>query len=318
MRVQAPIHSGFDKTSTASQVIAGLPLAGKTVIITGGHSGLGFESTKALAAAKVNVIVAARDVDAAKKSLGGMALVQILPLDLADLASIERFSNAILDSLVQVDMLICNAGIMACPEQRVGKDWESQFAINHIGHYALTNLIWSALKPGARVVCVSSAGHHTSPIRWEDIHFNHSKYDKWVAYGQSKTANVLFALQLDEYGKEMNIRAFSLHPGKIRTPLQRHLAMKEMCDAGWIDVEGNVIDPTFKTPEQGAATQVWAATSPKLKGLGGLYLEDCEVASPAVSPGTFEGVCDYAINLSEAKRLWDYTANLTNINAFYI
>ena len=316
MRTQAPIHSGFNKTSTASQVIAGLPLAGKTAIITGGYSGLGLESTKALAAAKVNVIVAARNVDAAEKSLRGIPNVKVMPLNLADLASVGHFSNAIVDSRVQVDMLICNAGIMACPEQRVGKNWESQFATNHIGHYALTNQIWSTLKPGARVVCVSSAGHHNSPIRWDDIHFNHSTYDKWIVYGQSKTANALFALQLDEYGKDFNIRAFSLHPGKIRTPLQRHLAMKEMCDAGWTDMEGNVIDPTFKTPEQGAATQLWAATSPKLKGLGGLYLEDCEIANPAASQGTFVGVCDFAVNLGEAQKLWDYTAELTNINAF--
>lgn len=316
MRTQTPIHSGFNKTSTASQVIADVPLAGKTAIITGGCSGLGLESTKALAAAKVNVIAAARNVNAAEKNLGDIPNVKVMPLNLADLESVKHFSNAIVDSCVQIDMLICNAGIMACSEQRVGKDWESQFATNHVGHYALTNQIWSTLKAGARVVCVSSAGHHNSRIRWDDIHFNHSTYDKWIAYGQSKTANALFALQLDEYGKDFNIRAFSLHPGKIRTPLQRHLTMKEMCDAGWIDMEGNVIDPTFKTPEQGAATQLWAATSPKLKGLGGLYLEDCEVASPATSQGTFEGVCDFAANLGEAQKLWDYTAELTNINVF--
>lgn len=316
MRKQAPIHSGFDKTSTTSQVIAGLPLAGKTAIITGGHSGIGLECTKALATAKVNVIVAARNVDAARKSLRGIPNVKVMPLNLIDLASIEHFSNAIVGSSVQVDILICNAGIMACPEQRVGKDWESQFATNHIGHYALTNQIWSTLKPGARIVCVSSAGHHNSCIRWDDIHFHHSPYDKWIAYGQSKTANALFALQLDEYGKEFDIRAFSLHPGKIRTPLQRYLSMKEMHDAGWTDMEGNVIDPTFKTLEQGPATQLWAATSPKLKGLGGLYLEDCEVASPATSQGTFVGVCDFALDLDEAQKLWDYTAKITHINAF--
>lgn len=316
MRIQTPIHSGFNKTSTASQVIAGLPLAGKTAIITGGCSGLGLESTKALAAAKVNVIVAVRNVDAAEKSLGNIPNVKVMPLDLADLESVKNFSNIIVDSRVKIDMLICNAGVMACPEQRVGKGWESQFAINHVGHYALTNQIWSALNVDARIVCVSSAGHHNSHIRWDDIHFNHSTYDKWVAYGQSKTANALFALQLDEYGKDFNIRAFSLHPGKIRTPLQRHLTMKEMCDAGWIDMEGNIIDPTFKTPEQGAATQLWAATSPKLKGLGGLYLEDCDVANPAESQGTFVGICDFAANLAEAQKLWDYTAELTNINTF--
>ena len=317
MRNQAHINSGFNKSSTASEVLAGLDLSGKTAIITGGHSGLGLQSTKALAAAGVIVIVGARNVAAAKQNLTDVADVTVLELDLSDLASVRRFAQNITDSKVQIDMLICNAGVMACPEQRVGSDWESQFATNHIGHYVLTNLIWDSLKNGSRVVCVSSAAHHFSPMRWDDIHFENEPYDKWTAYGQSKTANALFALQLDEYGQERNIRAFSLHPGSIKTPLQRHLDIDEMIAAGWVDKEGNVIDPKFKSPEQGAATQVWAATSPKLAGLGGLYCEDCEVAKPASAYSKeFCGVCDYATDLDEAKKLWALTAELTGINAF--
>lgn len=318
MRAQEPIHSKFNASSTASQVIAGLPLAGKTAIITGGHSGLGLESTKALIASGVNVIVGARNVLAAQEKLVDMPNVVIKQLDLSDLESVKKFSDDIVRSEVQVDMLICNAGIMACPETRVGSDhWESHFATNHLGHYALTNQVWSALNPGARIVCVSSAGHHNSPMRWDDIHFHHSPYDKWIAYGQSKTANILFALQLDEYGKELNIRAFSLHPGKIFTPLQRHLKITEMIEAGWLDVDGFPADPTFKTPEQGAATQLWAATSPLLEGLGGLYCEDCEIAKPAHEYSEpFRGVCSYAIDLGLAQKLWNISAELTRVNAF--
>lgn len=315
MRTQSPIKSGFNKSSTAGEVLAGLDLAGKTAIITGGHSGLGFESTKALAAAGVHIIVGARNIATAQKLLTNIPKATVKKLDLSDLESVKRFSDDIVSSKVRVDMLICNAGIMTCPETRVGSGWEAQFATNHIGHYVLTNLIWDTLNPGARIVCVSSAAHHLSPIRWDDIHFEKEVYDKWVAYGQSKTANALFALQLDEYGIEHNIRAFSLHPGKIFTPLQRHLTTEEMIAAAWLDKEGKPADPTFKTPEQGAATQVWIATSPKLKGLGGLYCEDCEIAKPASAyTESFCGVRDYAANLDEAQKLWDLTADLTGIN----
>jgi NAD(P)-dependent dehydrogenase (short-subunit alcohol dehydrogenase family) len=317
MRTQLPIKSGFNKSSIASDVLADLVLTGKTAIITGGHSGLGFESTKALAAAGVHVIVGARNVTTAQKELKNIPKMTVKELDLSDLKSIKRFSDDIVSSKVRVDMLICNAGIMACPETRIGSGWEAQFATNHIGHYVLTNLIWGAINPGGRIVCVSSAGHHLSPIRWDDIHFKKEAYDKWVAYGQSKTANILFALQLDEHGKEYNIRTFSLHPGKIFTPLQRHLTTEEMIAAGWLDKEGKPVDPTFKTPEQGAATQVWAATSPKLNGLGGLYCEDCEIAKPASAyTESFCGVRDYAMNLDEARKLWELTADLTGVNIF--
>lgn len=317
MRIQLPIKSGFNKSSTASEVLAGLVLADKTAIITGGHSGLGFESTKALAAAGVHVIVGARNVAAAQKLLNNIPRVTVKELDLSDLQSVKRFADDIVSSKFHVDMLICNAGIMASPEIRIGSGWEAQFATNHIGHYVLTNLIWDMFNSGGRVVCVSSAGHHLSAIRWDDIHFETEPYDKWVAYSQSKTANALFALQLDEYGRGHNIHAFSLHPGKIFTPLQRHLTTEEMIAAGWLDKAGKPVDPTFKTSEQGAATQVWAATSPKLNGLGGLYCEDCEIAKPASAyTELFCGVCDYAANLEEAQKLWNLTADLTGVNIF--
>ncbi|ERK05734.1 MULTISPECIES: SDR family NAD(P)-dependent oxidoreductase [Serratia] len=316
MTVQKPVKSGFNASSTASDVLRGLDLTGKTAFITGGHSGLGLEATKALSTAGVHVVVGARDVESAARNLSELDNITIFPMDLSDIASISSVAALVSANRYQFDYVLCNAGIMACPERRVGSGWESQFATNHIGHYVLVNLIWNNIRSGGRVVCVSSAGHHNSPIRWDDIQFS-TGYDKWLAYGQSKTANVLFALQLDNYGKDRDIRAFSLHPGKIFTPLQRHLTNEEMAGEGWIDKEGNPIDPTFKSTAQGAATEVWAATNPKLNGLGGLYCEDCDVTALASEYSEpFMGVCEYAVDPAEALKLWKFTANLTGINAF--
>ncbi len=316
MTVQKPVKSGFNASSTASDVLRGLDLTGKTAFITGGHSGLGLEATKALSTAGVHVVVGARDVESAARNLSELDNITIFPMDLSDIASISSVAALVSANRYQFDYVLCNAGIMACPERRVGSGWESQFATNHIGHYVLVNLIWNNIRSGGRVVCVSSAGHHNSPIRWDDIQFS-TGYDKWLAYGQSKTANVLFALQLDNYGKDRDIRAFSLHPGKIFTPLQRHLTNEEMAGEGWIDKEGNPIDPTFKSTAQGAATEVWAATNPKLNGLGGRYCEDCDVTALASEYSEpFMGVCEYAVDPAEALKLWKFTANLTGINAF--
>ncbi|MDX7998517.1 SDR family NAD(P)-dependent oxidoreductase [Xenorhabdus sp. Reich] len=316
MIIQKPINSGFNSLSSASDVLEDLDLQGKTALITGGHSGLGFEATKALSKAGVHVVVGARNVESASKALSELSNVTIFQLDLSDISSIRDFASFVTTCSYNFDFVICNAGIMACPERRVGLGWESQFATNHIGHYVLVNLIWNNIRSGGRVVCVSSAGHHNSPIRWDDIHFTNG-YDKWIAYGQSKTANILFALQLDIYGQRRDVRAFSLHPGKIFTPLQRHLTNEEMTNEGWMDKNGNPIDLTFKSPAQGAATGVWAATSPELKGLGGLYCEDCDVtALSSEYEEPFVGVCEYAVDPTEALKLWNFTADLTNINAF--
>jgi len=313
---QSPIGSGFGAASTAAEVIAGLDLRGRTALITGGHSGLGRETTRALAGAGAHVIVAARDVAAARTDLGTDIDAEVEQLDLAELASVRDFARRFLASGRHIDILVANAGIMACPETRVGPGWEAQFATNHLGHYALVNLLWPALAGGARVVVVSSAAHGITGIRWDDVQFAQG-YDKWQAYGQSKTANALFALQLDRLGKDHAVRAFSLHPGKIFTPLQRHLAQEEMIAAGWLDAAGKPADPSFKTPQQGAATAVWAATSPRLAGMGGLYCEDCEIAplDTHASP-PFDGVRAHAVDAAEAERLWQLSARLTGIDAF--
>lgn len=310
---QKPLGSGFGSHTTASDVLSGMNLTGKRAIVTGGHSGLGLETTRALTAAGVKVIIGARNPDAAWSATRDLPNVTVFALNLGDLASVDLFAKQILASDRHIDMLINSAGIMACPETRVGPGWEAQFATNHLGHFALTNLIWPLLEGGARVVSVSSAGHHNSPIRWDDTQFM-GGYDKWLAYGQSKTANALFAVHLDRIGQDHGIRAFSLHPGKIFTPLQRHLTQAEMTAEGWLDDNGDPADPTFKSPAQGAATQVWAATSPKLDGLGGLYCEDCDVAIRAeLSSEPFVGVKSYATDANEAERAWRLSAEFTEI-----
>lgn len=314
---QRPIGSGFGARSTADDVLAGLDLTGKLALVTGGYSGLGLETTRALAKAGARVVVPARRPAAAREALTGIDGVEVDELDLGELDSVRAFADRFLAGGRALDIVINNAGVMACPETRVGPGWEAQFATNHLGHYALVNRLWPAVEPGgARVVSVSSRGHHISGIRWDDIHWKQS-YDKWAAYGQAKTANVLFAVHLDRLGRNAGVRAFALHPGGILTPLQRHLPKAEMVERGWIDEDGNPLNPEgFKTPEQGAATQVWAATSPRLDGLGGLYLEDCEVAEPATEGGGRGGVKDWATDPEQAARLWDLSAELTGLNAF--
>jgi NAD(P)-dependent dehydrogenase (short-subunit alcohol dehydrogenase family) len=315
---QAPIGSGFGASSTAKEVVAGIDLTGKNVIVTGGYSGLGFEVTRALVGAGANVTVPARRPEVARETLKELD-VEIATLDLGDLDSVRAFAESYLATGKQLDILVNNAAIMAAPLTRVGDGWESQFATNHLGHYALTNLLWPALKKadGARVVELSSSGHKLSSVRFDDYNFA-NEYDKWVAYGQAKTANSLFAIKLDELGQRDNVRAFAVHPGGIMTPLQRHLPREEMIASGWMDEEGNV-NSRFKSTEQGAATTVWAATSPRLSGLGGVYCEDCDIARPtdaASSEARISGVNAHAIDHDAADRLWTLSADLTGINAF--
>jgi NAD(P)-dependent dehydrogenase (short-subunit alcohol dehydrogenase family) len=307
---QRPIASGFGPESSSQDVMAGVDLSGTVAVVTGGYSGLGLETTNHLVRAGAHVIVPARRVDAAGRAVGHLGdSVTVLHADLADLASVSACAQRIRDVWSEIDLFIGAAGIMATPLQRVGPGWESQFAVNHLGHFAFVADVWPALVRGnARVIAYSSAGHQLSDIRWDDPHFI-TGYDKWEAYGQAKTANILFALHLDSLATGTGVRAFSLHPGSILTPLQRHLDSAEMVDRGWVDEQGNVADPTFKTVSQGAATGLWAATSPQLAALGGLYLEDCDVAGPARADGT--GVKSYAVDRARAAELWNLSVALT-------
>ncbi|GAA1677421.1 SDR family NAD(P)-dependent oxidoreductase [Glycomyces endophyticus] len=309
---QQAIGSGFGATTTAAEVLDGIDLTGKRVLVTGGYSGIGLETTRAVAAAGAHVVVPARRPKVAAEALAGIAGVATDELDLADLGSVEAFAGRRLDEGARFDAVIDSAGVMASPETRVGPGWELQFAVNHLGHFALVNRLAPLLNEGARVVAVSSGGHRISPIRWDDPHFERG-YDRWEAYGQSKTANVLFAVHLDALGRDRGVRAFALHPGGILTPLQRHIPREEQVVMGWVDADGNAVADWFKTTEQGAATQTWAAFSPRLEGMGGVYLEDCEVAAVT---GDGPGVAAHAVDPEQAARLWDLSAALTGVDGF--
>lgn len=263
----------------ATDVLAGRDLSGQTAVVTGGYSGLGLETTRALASAGARVIVPARNAPAARESLTGLDGVTVIEgMDLADLDSVAVAAERISLENDRVDMLIAAAGVMATPPRTAGPGWDYQLAVNHLGHFALTARLFPLLaRAEARVVVYSSAGHHASDIRWDDPHFL-TGYDRWAAYGQSKTANVLFALWLDHLGTDHGVRAFALHPGKIMTGLQRQLSVVEQVELGWIDLDGTVVGAGFKTPSQGAATGLWAATSPSLRDAAG------SISKTATSP----------------------------------
>ena len=312
---QHPVGSGFDRTTTVDDVLAGVDLTGRTALVTGGYSGIGLVTTRALSAAGASVIVPARRPEAAAEQLAGIDRVETLALDLGDLDSVASCAAEVVASGSTLDILITSAGIMATPETRVGSGWEAQLATNHLGHFALINRLWPVISDGARVVSISSRGHHFSGMRWDDVQLENG-YDKWLAYGQSKTANALFALHLDVQAQSRGVRAFSVHPGAIMTPLLRHLSRDEQIASGTIDEAGRPINPRFKSPEAGAATQVWAATSSQLDGLGGVYLEDCEVAVLWTEDQEFTGVKEWATDPAQAARLWELSASLTGVDAF--
>ncbi|WP_341258141.1 oxidoreductase [Gordonia malaquae] len=314
---QHPLGSGFTAASTATDVLINQDLPGQTAVVTGGYSGLGLETTLALVSAGARVIVPARNAPVARESLAGIDGVTVIDgVDLADLGSVAGAAERISLATDRIDMVIASAGVMATPPRTVGPGWDYQFAVNHLGHFALTVRLFPLLaRAGARVVVYSSAGHHASEIRWDDPHFL-TGYDRWAAYGQSKTANVLFAVWLDHLGTDHGVRAFALHPGKIMTGLQRQLSVAEQIELGWIDLDGNVVGTDFKTPSQGAATGLWAATSLLLEGRGGLYLEDCDIASVAKEGGTMDegGVQPYALDVKSAEQLWRLTSAMTATN----
>jgi NAD(P)-dependent dehydrogenase (short-subunit alcohol dehydrogenase family) len=301
-RDQQPLPSGFGPTTTAREVIGDLRLDGKLAIVTGGYAGIGVETVRVLAGAGAEVIVPARDLAKARTALAGIANVTIEEMDLAKPATIDAFAQRIGDR--PLHLLINNAGIMATPLQRDERGLESQLAVNHVGHFQLFTRLVANLRAarGARVLAVSSRGHVRSAFDFEDPNFLHRSYDKMVAYGQSKTANILFAVEVDKRYQGDGIRAFSLHPGAILdTQLARHYDPAELAAV----VERAKAIGSFKTVEQGAATSVFGATSPLLDGTGGVYLVDCDIAK--VGDGDHD-VRAYAIAPTAAERLWAWTA----------
>ena len=315
---QAPIGSPFGYRSTAREVAAGGDVAGKTVLVTGGYSGIGTETVRALAGAGAKVIVGARRTEQAREVLEGFeGDIAILTLDLSDPASIDAFAEAVKGETGHIDILINNAAIMASPLARDARGYEMQFATNHLGHFQLTARLWPLLlaaAPGARVVALSSIGHRLHGLDLDDPNFDNRDYDKWLAYGQAKSANALFALQLDKIGEPHGVRAFAVHPGGIATPLQRHLTMEEQRAMGWYDEEGNV-NEHFKSTEEGASTTVWAATSPLLEGMGGVYCENCDVGAMAGEDtprgaGVFPHIRDEEL----AEGLWRKSEEMTGVS----
>lgn len=325
--LQHPLGTGFNARSTTTDVINGIDLSGKVAIVTGGNAGIGLETTRTLAAAGATVIVPARDVEKARKNLESVPNVEIEAMDMMSPGSISTFAEKFLASGRPLHMLINNAGIMWVPLQRDGRGIESQLATNYLGQFHLTSKLWPALKQanGARVVNVSSLGHHMAPFNFEDPNFQHRNYETLTAYGQSKTASNLFALELDNRAKDFNVRAYAVHPGSIAgTELGRSANMEQWKQLGFLDDDGNMrpeVLAGLKTVPQGAATSVWAATSPALNNIGGVYCEDGDIAALLSSDPSLpsnarlhqSGVQQYSLDEKSAKQLWRLTEEMIGL-----
>ncbi|ABW13138.1 short-chain dehydrogenase/reductase SDR [Parafrankia sp. EAN1pec] len=310
MATSGRITTPFTAESTAAEVVAGIDLGGRRVVVTGASSGIGVETARALAGAGAEVTLAVRDVEAGRWTADdivaamGNKEIHVAPLDLADRASVAAFVAG-WDGPLHI--LVNNAGVMATPELRTPEGWELQFATNHLGHFAVASGLRGALAAagGARVVSVSSSGHLRSPVVFSDIHFRERAYEPWAAYGQSKTANVLFAVEATRRWADDGITVNALMPGAIATRLQRHISTEDLDR-----LRGQINAPAlvWKSVEQGAATSVLLATSPLLDGIGGRYFEDCNEALPN-TPGVRGGVAAYALDPEAAARLWDVTVD---------
>jgi NAD(P)-dependent dehydrogenase (short-subunit alcohol dehydrogenase family) len=302
----------FDSQSTTDQVLEGIDLSGRVALVTGASGGLGAETARALAAHGARVTLTARDVakaegvaDAIRAAHPGAAL-EVRPLALDRPESVRAFAKAWLAEHGALSLLLNNAGVMACPLARTAEGWEMQLATNHVGHFLLTALLVPALRAGApaRVVNTSSGGHRMSPVVFEDLHFERRPYDKWAAYGQAKSANVLHAVELDRRLAAHGVRAFGVHPGMIVTELGRHLTRQDIEELqARAKQRSSSGIASWKTPQQGAATQCWAATAPELAGRGGLYLEDCQISGTTPPPGSL-GAEAWALDPEAAARLW--------------
>ena len=305
----------FGATSTTDEVLEGVNLRGKRVLVTGVSAGLGVETARALVAHGADVVGAARDltkakaatagVQAAAKKGGGLELVE---LDLASLDSVRVCANALVDNGKPFDLVIANAGVMACPYGKTADGFETQFGTNHLGHFVLVNRIASLMKRGSRLVNLSSAGHRYSDVDLDDPNFERTPYDPWAAYGRSKTANILFAVEFDRRHKGNGIRATAVHPGGIQTELSRHIGeeginqLVERINAA--TRAAGEPDFKFKTIPQGAATSVWAGAVAAADEVGGRYCEDCHVAAIEPDATKRAGVKPYALNPETAKALW--------------
>jgi NAD(P)-dependent dehydrogenase (short-subunit alcohol dehydrogenase family) len=319
--LQKPLGSGFNARSTAAEVIKGIDLRGKIAILTGGYTGIGLETTKTLAHAGATVIVPVRSIEKANENVSGIAHVEVEEMDLMEGDSINTFADKFLASGRPLHLMINNAGIMFVPLRKNSDEIESQLATNYLAAFRLRARLWSALKrtDGARVINVSSQGHQFAPFNFEDPNYKSRTYESLPAYGQSKTAINLFSLQLDNRAQAFGVRAYSLHPGNTwGTELLREAPMETLQQFGFYDSKGNPVQEviaSLKTIPQGAATTIWAATSPLLNQTGGVYLEDGDIAGLAESSsvGLTSGVKLYSLDESSAKRLWKLSEQMMGI-----
>lgn len=304
----------FGATSTTYQVLQGVNLDGKRVLVTGVSAGLGVETARALAAHGAHVVGAARSLSKAQTATepvraqaangGSLDLVQ---LDLASLDSVRGCADSLLAAGEPFDLIIANAGVMACPKSTTVDGFEMQFGTNHLGHFVLVNRIASLLKSGSRLVNLSSAGHRYADVDLEDPNFEHTRYEEFVAYGRSKTANVLFAVEFDRRHKARGVRATAVHPGGIQTELGRYMTaeVREQLIANINASQPKGAAPfNWKSIPQGAATSVWAGCVANAEAVGGRYCEDCHVAEVASIAGLRAGVQPYALDPQHAQALW--------------
>ncbi len=303
---QAPLHTGYGAKTTASEVIGDRRLDGKVAIVTGGYVGIGLETTRVLAGAGATVVVPARSTEKARKALAGIERVELESLELSAPATVDAFASRFLASGRPLHLLVNNAGVMAIPLARTEEGFELQFATNHLGHFQLTARLWPALlrAKGARVVALTSWGHSMASVDLEDPSFERRAYDKWRAYGQSKSANALFALALDARGEPHGVRAFSVHPGSVVTELARSVPDEEL-QAMRATLQRSDSSFLRKMPPEGAATSVWCATSPALEGMGGVYCEDVDIGEPVPADSReARGVRPWIMDRDLAERLW--------------
>lgn len=306
--MDATLRNSFNHDSTTDEVLDGIDLTGKVGLITGATSGLGAETARALASKGARVVITARNMEKAetvvagiKASTGNMA-IEIEKLELGSFASVRAFAKRFLAKHDTLDMLINNAGVMACPQGKTEDGFEMQFGTNHLGHFLLTGLITPALLSGAsgRIVALSSRAHRFGEVDFDDIHFEKRSYNKWGSYGQSKTANILHVVELERRLGQRGVHAYAVHPGVIETELSRHMDQADF-DMLVSRAGGNL---KTKSVAAGAATSVYAATAPELERRGGLYLHDCQVAEVNDDPSVLDCVRSYALDPKVAKKLW--------------
>jgi NAD(P)-dependent dehydrogenase (short-subunit alcohol dehydrogenase family) len=317
--------SGFGRDTTTDEVLDGIDLSGRRFVITGAASGLGRESARALAAHGASVTLLARDSERASGAVTEVGAkvpgADLEPgvADLGDLASIRAFADSYLAGHDALDVLINNAGVMACPFGHTSDGFETQFGTNHLGHFLLTALLYPALRAGERprVVTLTSAGHSRADVDLEDPNFEHTEYSPWVAYGRAKSANALFARELARRAGPSGLLSFAVHPGGIITDLGRHLTddlLNEMADfarrrSAALSQSGESREIHFKTVEAGAATQVWAATTSELADHNGAYLADCGLGVVGADPGV-NGFMPYLLDDEHAAALWELSERL--------